>query len=340
MAHIIPRIPAAGQPAWQTSLAQAIRDPETLLRQLKLSPTLLPAAKRAAQQFPLRVPHNFVKRMQPGDASDPLLLQVLPLHLELRTHPEFITDPVGDGVAQQQAGVLQKYQGRALLITTGACAIHCRYCFRRHYPYSDSNAAREGWDDTVILLKQRSDLQEVILSGGDPLTLGEARLRQLTDQLNQLPHIRYLRVHSRLPVVLPERVNNELLQWIASIRAKVVMVIHANHVQELSPEVAQACQQLKQAGVELLNQAVLLRGINDHLQAQQDLSQGLFDMGILPYYLHQLDKVAGAAHFEVDDTTALRIMEQLRQRLPGYLVPKLVREIAGQPYKTPLFDLP
>jgi len=340
MAHIIPRIPATGQSAWQTSLSQAIRDPEILLQQLKLSPALLPAARRAAEQFPLRVPQSFVQRMQPGNPTDPLLLQVLPLHLELLPQPGFAEDPVGDHAAEQQAGVLQKYQGRALLITTGACAIHCRYCFRRHYPYADSNAARDGWDDTLNLLRQRTDLQEIILSGGDPLTLTEARLQPLAEQLNQLPHIRYVRIHSRLPVVLPERVNAPLLAWLTSLKAKVVMVIHANHAQELSPEVAQACRQLKEAGIELLNQSVLLKGINDSCEALRDLSQGLFELGVLPYYLHQLDKVAGAAHFEVDDAHALRLMEQLRQQLPGYLVPRLVREIPGQPYKTPLFDQP
>ncbi|MDH5301812.1 MAG: EF-P beta-lysylation protein EpmB [Gammaproteobacteria bacterium] len=339
MSHIIPRIQPTGQPAWQTSLAQAIRDPQVLLQQLKLPATLLAAARQAATQFPLRVPQGFVQRMHPGDANDPLLLQVLPLHLELQSPPGYGTDPVGDHHAEQRAGVLQKYQGRTLLITTGACAVHCRYCFRRHYPYAESNAARDGWDDTVSLLRQQTDLQEVILSGGDPLTLTESRLQALTDQLNRLEHIRYVRIHSRLPVVLPERVNEALLTWLDSIHAKVVMVIHSNHAQELNHEVATACRALKGAGVELLNQSVLLKGINDNTDSLCQLSTTLFDLGVLPYYLHQLDRVAGAAHFEVDDQHALQLIEQLRQRLPGYLVPRLVREVSGQPYKQPLFDL-
>lgn len=336
MGHIIHRIDTAGQPAWQKELADAVRDPAELLRQLQLPDSLLPQAQRAAKQFLLRVPDSFVRRMRIGDERDPLLLQVLPHHLELTEHPGFVTDPVGDAHARKTPGVLQKYQGRALFITTGACAIHCRYCFRRHYPYQDSQAGRDQWQSSINFLRSQNDISEVILSGGDPLSLSDQRLEELIEQLEAIQHLRYLRIHTRLPIVIPNRVSERLLSLLSECRLNIVVVLHSNHPQEIDQTVRHACQRLGRAGATLLNQAVLLRGINDDISSLRELSERLFDCGVLPYYLHQLDRVAGAAHFEVEDETALALVEKLRQQLPGYLVPRLVREIAGEPYKTPL----
>lgn len=331
-----PATPIAGPAPWQQALADVVRDPAELLRMLRLDPALLPAARRAAELFPLRVPRGFVARMTPQDPDDPLLRQVLPLDLEGATVPGYGTDPVGDAMARSAPGVLQKYHGRALLIATGACAVHCRYCFRRHYPYETDNAARAGWQDALSHLRAAADVTEVILSGGDPLTLSDRRLGALTAQLDAMPSLRRLRVHSRLPVVLPARIDDGLLRWLAGIRLSTVLVIHANHPREIDHSVAAALARLRAAGVTLLNQSVLLRGVNDQAQTLAELSERLFQCGVLPYYLHLLDPVAGAAHFDVPEPAAQRLHRQLAARLPGYLVPRLAREEAGAPGKTVL----
>ncbi len=320
---------------WKNALATAVRDPAELLALLGLSAELLPAAKSAARNFPLRVPRGFIARMQPGDPADPLLRQVLPLDAELRDIAGFDADPVGDAAALAGPGVLHKYHGRALLVTTGACAINCRYCFRRHFPYSEENAARDGWQAAIDYLETRPEVSELILSGGDPLLLDDAKLNGLTSQLEALPHITTLRLHTRLPVVLPERVDDGLLEWLAGNHLKSVVVIHANHPAELDHSVADALAKLHQAGVTLLNQSVLLSGINDSAHTLIALSQRLFQLGVMPYYLHLLDRVSGAAHFEVDEENAGILLTQLREQLPGYLVPQLVREQAGAPFKLP-----
>jgi EF-P beta-lysylation protein EpmB len=334
-------MPAATQPnqavppRWQRELAEAVRDPAELLALLGLDAALLPAAERAAAQFPLRVPRAFIARMRRGDAGDPLLRQVLPLGTELETAPGFIADPVGDGQALHAGGVLHKYHGRVLLVVTGACAVHCRYCFRRHFPYAESNASADRWEAAVAYIRSRPEISEVILSGGDPLVLNDRRLSELAGALADIPHLRRVRIHSRLPVVLPNRVDDGMLDWLTGTRLTPVLVMHANHPQEIDDAVAAAAGRLRARGVLLLNQAVLLAGINDDAGVLAALSERLFDIGVQPYYLHALDRVQGAAHFE--STTSLEaLMRSLRSRLPGYLVPRLVREEAGQPSKTPL----
>ena len=322
--------------AWQSELARGYRRPDELLAALGLDPAHLPAARAGHASFPVRVPRGFVARMRHGDPDDPLLRQVLPLAAEQDDDPGFVRDPVGDLSAMSAPGVLHKYHGRALLITTGACAINCRYCFRRHFPYGDAHAARDQWGPALAYLRGRPELTEVILSGGDPLTLPDHRLAPLAAELDAIGHLRRLRVHSRLPVVLPERVDDAFVQWFAGGRLQPVMVLHANHANELDTSVAAACDRLRQAGVTLLNQAVLLRGINDDAASQEALSERLFAMGVLPYYLHQLDRVAGATHFLVPDASARALAAALAERLPGYLVPQLTREDAGAPAKTPL----
>jgi EF-P beta-lysylation protein EpmB len=273
--------------------------------------------------------------MRHGDPADPLLRQVLPLDDEDRLVPGFSLDAVGDAAAKGGTGVIHKYDGRALLIATGSCAIHCRYCFRRHFPYADETAATGGWASAVDYLRARPSVREVILSGGDPLSLSTAKLAELTEALRDLPQVTRLRIHTRLPIVLPERVDDALLAWIGSLPWPVVMVVHANHANEIDATVREACQALRQRGVHLLNQAVLMRGVNDDAEALVALSESLFDAGVLPYYLHLLDRVQGTAHFEVPEAEALGLRDAIHARLPGYLVPTLVREIAGQPGKTP-----
>ncbi|NBC23885.1 MAG: EF-P beta-lysylation protein EpmB [Gammaproteobacteria bacterium] len=311
-----------------------IRDPAELLDRLQLDPALLPAARRAAELFPLRVPVAFAERMRPGDPADPLLRQVLPLDAELAAAAGFATDPVGDGAALAGAGVLHKYQGRALLIATGACAVHCRYCFRRHFPYAEANASADRWAGALAYLRNHIDITEVILSGGDPLTLSDRRLQALVEELAAIPQLRRLRVHTRLPIMDPARVDDALLGWLTDSRLEPVMVIHANHANEIDGAVAAALARLRERGVTLLNQAVLMRGVNADVDALAALSERLFQVGVLPYYLHLLDRVQGAAHFEVPEDEARALHAALAARLSGYLVPKLVREQAGEPGKT------
>jgi len=286
--------------------------------------------------FALRVPRGFVARMRAGDPADPLLLQVLPQAAELVAVPGFVDDAVGDLSARSAHGVLQKYAGRALLIATGSCAVNCRYCFRRHFPYAEETAASNGWREAVAQLRADGSISEVILSGGDPLSLATAKLRELTTQLATIPHLRRLRIHTRLPVVLPERVDDELTAWLRDLPWPIAIVLHANHANELDACVSDACARLVAGGVTLLNQSVLLARVNDNADALADLSERLFACRVLPYYLHQLDQVRGAAHFAVRDEDALALVTRLRQRLPGYLVPRLVREIAGVAHKVPL----
>ncbi len=319
---------------WRQAWRDAVRDPHELLGILGLES--LAGNLSATGQFPLRVPRGFIKRMRHGDANDPLLRQVLPLDDEDRIVPGFEFDAVGDGEARRGGGVIHKYEGRALLIATGSCAVHCRYCFRRHYPYAEDTAAAAGWREAIDLIAGDPSLHEVILSGGDPLSLADNKLAELTDALRIIPHIRRLRIHTRLPVVLPERVDAGLLTWLGSLPWPVTVVLHANHANEFDAQVDAALAALRKTGATLLNQAVLLRGINDSVDALAELCERGFQAGVLPYYLHQLDKVAGAAHFEIDDARALTLHAALAARLPGYLLPRLVREVAGATGKTPL----
>ncbi len=322
-------------PAWQRELARAITDPAELLRELRLDPALLPAARAAAVRFSLRVPRGFVARMRKGDPDDPLLRQVLPLGAELEATPGFVADPVGDRAAQAAPGVLHKYHGRALLIVTGTCAVHCRYCFRREYPYADAHAGADEWRPALAYLAGDPSLREVILSGGDPLSLSDRRLGALLAELDRIPHLEWLRIHSRQPIMLPERVDDGLLDLLTRTRLRPVLVVHANHPREIDAAVRAALARLAAVSVTLLNQSVLLRGVNDSAAILVELSETLFAARVLPYYLHRLDPVRGAAHFDVNEIEASAIMKTLRQRLPGYLVPRLVREQPGQPAKTP-----
>jgi EF-P beta-lysylation protein EpmB len=322
--------------AWKNALSDAVCDPAELLALLGLPCELLPAACQAAANFPLRVPRGYLARIEKGNINDPLLRQVLPLGEELLAVAGFDHDPVGDLAAKALPGLLHKYRGRVLLTLTGGCAIHCRYCFRRHFPYGEENPGRDGWQEVVDYLQHHPEIEELILSGGDPLLLDTPQLQRLSDKLQGVPHLKRLRLHSRLPLVLPERIDSGLLAWLAALPWQQVLVTHANHPNELGAAQGEVLTALKQSGVTLLNQSVLLRGVNDNIDALRRLSEVLFSHGVLPYYLHQLDRVSGAAHFEVSDKQARTLHQALQNSLPGYLVPRLVRERAGEKSKLPL----
>lgn len=321
---------------WKNALANAVRDPAELLALLELPHSLLPAAREAASGFPLRVPLGYLARIRKGDPGDPLLRQVLPLAEEQATVEGYGPDPVGDLQASAAPGVLHKYHGRVLLTATGACAIHCRYCFRRHFPYGVENPGRNHWEAAIDYLQAHPEVDELILSGGDPLMLDTPQLQRLAERLTEVPHLKRLRLHTRLPVVLPERIDPPLLDWLRALPWKTVIVIHANHANEFDTTVATALAQLQHTGLTLLNQSVLLRGINDDEESLAGLSEALFHHGVMPYYLHLLDRVEGAAHFEVDEHRAKALLQGLRARLPGYLIPRLVREVEGLPHKQPV----
>jgi len=322
--------------AWQQILKSAIRDPVELCRRLRLPAGFEETARRAAQLFEVFVPQPYLARIRPGDPHDPLLRQVLPLADELTSPTGFVNDPVNDRAAAIAPGLLKKYEGRALMILTGACPVHCRYCFRRHFPYHQAPKGLAAWDESLARLAGDHTIREVIFSGGDPLMLADSRLAELARRLVAIRHLRRVRIHTRLPVMAPQRVCDDLLAWLRGTRLTPVIVIHANHPREIDVAVADSLGRLIDAGIPVLNQSVLLRGVNDSADVLAELCERLVDLRVLPYYLHQLDRVAGAAHFEVPESVGLGIMAKLRRRLPGYAVPKYVRETAGAASKVVL----
>ena len=325
---------AAETKSWQQTMRTAIRDVKTLRKRLNLPPD--PTAAGAAESFSLFAPLPFVDRIKPDDESDPLLLQLLPTAAEEQSPAHFLSDPLQESDAHLSTGVLKKYVGRALLVVTGACAIHCRYCFRRHFQYSDNSASGAHLQDALAAIAEDKSIEEVILSGGDPLTVVDQTLSQLFDALESIPHVRRVRVHTRLPIMIPARITDGLVDLLQHCPMEKVVVIHANHANEFDSDVADALGKLKSTGTTLLNQTVLLKGINDDSLALIELSKRLLSVGVMPYYLHQLDQVIGAAHFEVPEETGKRLISEMRAALPGFAVPRYVREIPGEPNKTVL----
>ena len=323
-------------PSWQRSFQQAISSVGALLDALELSADDVDASLAAQRDFPLRVPRAFVARMRRGDARDPLLRQVLPIGAETAPAFGFEPDPLHESAVSPSPGVLRKFQDRALLVVTGACAVHCRYCFRRHFPYAEHGSWGSGWDGALTAIRDDPAITEVIMSGGDPLSVRDDRLATLVDALASIPHVKRLRIHTRLPIVLPGRVDDDLLAWLGGSRLTPVMVVHANHANEIDVDVRAALTRLRAADVLLLNQSVILRGVNDDVAVLVELSEALFAVGVMPYYLHVLDPVAGAAHFQVPDEEASALVAAMMRRLPGYLVPRLVREVPGAPAKVPV----
>jgi EF-P beta-lysylation protein EpmB len=342
---------AAAEPSWTTTLAEAIRDPAELCRLLDLPAALAEAAVAASQQFPLLVPRTYLARICPGEPRDPLLRQILPTGEELRAVPQFVADPLGEAALRDGPGLLAKYHGRILIVTTGACAVHCRFCFRRHLttgPHwqsqyhtsrqsqrhtseqSQRQAGTTALKESLDYVADQTSVEEVILSGGDPLTCSDRQLADFARQLARIPHVRRLRIHSRLPIMIPQRVTDELLTWLRETRLTTLLVLHVNHPAEIDQAVAEAIGRLADAGVPLLSQSVLLRGVNDEADLLAELFRRLIDLRVMPYYLHQLDRVAGTAHFEVDERRGSQLMAELRRRLPGYAVPRYVREVPGE----------
>ncbi|PTV47170.1 EF-P beta-lysylation protein EpmB [Acinetobacter pittii] len=323
---------------WQSQLSDLITDPSELLSLLELSSEqLLSGAILASEKFKLRVPRAFVGKMNAKNPLDPLLLQVLPHHLELEEHPEFVTDPLGEEAANQLPGVLHKYKSRFLLTLTGACAVHCRYCFRRHFPYQENLPKNEDWLNIKNYIEANPNINEIILSGGDPLTLSNRKLALWLERLSSLKQIQILRIHSRVPIVIPNRIDEQLISLLKNSRLRIVLVVHSNHASELDDFTCSKLLQLSDHHITVLNQAVLLKGVNDSAQTLIDLSYRLFEARVMPYYLHVLDKVKGAQHFDLESSKIDEIYRDVLANLPGYLVPKLVREIAGEKNKTPLF---
>ncbi|MDY0204993.1 MAG: EF-P beta-lysylation protein EpmB [Pseudomonas sp.] len=321
---------------WGEVLAQSLRSCDELLAALELQSTDFPDGLSAAKQFPLLVPRPFVAQMVKGDPYDPLLLQVLPLAAEDQLHAGFSVDPLGEQSTNVETGVIHKYHGRVLLLAASGCAINCRYCFRRHFPYSENRLGRSQWQSALNYIANDSSITEVILSGGDPLMLQDKHLAELVESIATIAHVQRLRVHSRLPVVIAERLTDELTDILTRTRLRSTLVLHVNHPRELTPLHAKRLAKMRQAGVTLLNQTVLLKGVNDSAEVLVELSEQLFNHHLLPYYLHVLDRVQGAQHFDVSSAEAYALYQHMLAKLPGYLVPKLVREEAGQPHKTPL----
>ncbi|MCA9270325.1 MAG: EF-P beta-lysylation protein EpmB [Planctomycetales bacterium] len=338
MSIVVARSPVAAcepapPPSWREAMKLAIRDPDALCQILDLPPEVVEPARAAARHFGLFAPHEFVARIARGDVLDPLLAQVLPLAAELDSPPGFSADPVGDGQAVQQPGLLKKYQGRALLVLTGACPVHCRYCFRRHFPYDQAPRSLADWRPALAAIAADPTIEEVILSGGDPLTVVDEQLAPLVESIAAIGSVRRLRMHTRMPIMIPQRVDEQLLRWLGAAQLATVVVIHANHAREIDAAVAAALDRLAGAGALLLNQSVLLRGVNDDAQTLMDLSRRLLECRVAPYYLHQLDRVQGAAHFETPEATGRALIEALRRALPGYAVPRYVREVPGELHK-------
>jgi len=332
---LVPATNITQDSTWQQALANTVREGSTLLRLLGLNANQVGLSEAAARQFPVRVTHSFIARMQHGNPEDPLLQQVLASTREEALVPGYSSDPVGEvAKANSSSGVLKKYHGRLLLLVTSACAVHCRYCFRRHFPYEQNRNSRADWDKALNEIAQDTSVEEVIFSGGDPLVATDAQLNYLVEGLARIPHIKRLRIHTRLPIVLPERVTSQLVESITASELRTAVVVHANHAQEINADVEDALRQLSKNGITLLNQAVLLKGINATVTDQIALSEALYEASVLPYYLHLLDKVDGAAHFDTTLEDAKAIHLALHSALPGYLVPRLVKEEAGAPGKT------
>ena len=321
--------------SWQKELANVVTDPKKLLEMLNIEPKKYLLHFKARKLFPVRVPRPFIEKMQQGYFNDPLLKQVMPLSDEFLLSPGFVTDPLAEHESKVE-GLLHKYKHRVLLIVKAGCAINCRYCFRRHFPYADNSPNKLRWQYALDYIQKNKEITEVIFSGGDPLMASDEHLAWLIDKIEKISHVKRLRIHTRLPVVIPKRVTTTLVELLKNTHLKATVVLHINHGNEINKALAEAVEPLRAARIPLFNQSVLLKGINDKADILAELSEKLFDIGIQPYYLHMFDQVQGAAHFDVNEQQAVNIVKELMTILPGFLMPKLVREIAGEANKTPI----
>jgi len=335
MSQIITQIEPHLQTPWQKELANVITDPKMLLEMLEINPTDYLFHFNARKLFPVRVPKPFLDRMEKGNFNDPLLQQVMPLNKEFDITPGYVSDPLEEHNSVAE-GLLHKYKHRVLMIVKSGCAVNCRYCFRRHFPYKDNSPNKQRWQQALNYIREHTEVTEVIFSGGDPLMASDQHLMWLVQQIEDIPHVSRLRVHTRLPVVIPQRITQELLNMLTSSRLKPTVVLHINHANEIDDNLITHIEKFRDARIPLFNQSTLLKGINDNAEILCNLSEKLFDNGIQPYYLHLFDQVQGAAHFDVTDDKATELAKSMLATLPGYLVPKVVREIAGEANKTPL----
>lgn len=350
---MIPRtVPTWQRQSWQEQLIDSIRDWDELFQYLELSPNDFPkfnhlAIDQAMNAFPLKVPRHYAAQMAKSNPQDPLLLQILPQAQEMVAAPGYSLDPLletgateglgKNSVEQNSPGVIQKYRSRVLLMISSACAVHCRYCFRRHFPYHEHQRSKKDWEKSLAQIADDPQVNEIILSGGDPLSANDRLLGWLVDQIHSLPKVTTLRIHTRLPVVIPDRLDQNCLAWLRRHPdLQKVMVLHCNHPQEISSELATGVEALRKNGIHVLNQSVLLKGVNDCADTLIELSEALFKNGIMPYYLHLLDKVIGTHHFDVEEKRARQLHREISASLPGYLLPKLAREIPGNNSKTVL----
>ncbi|MFQ3230037.1 EF-P beta-lysylation protein EpmB [Reinekea sp.] len=320
--------------SWQKQLATAFKSASELLHYLNIDPNKTDFITNEDAGFVLRVPKAFADLMNKGDKDDPLLQQVMIKQSELLLTEGYLADPLQEASFNPTPGLIHKYGNRALLIAHQSCAVHCRYCFRRHFPYDQQQLRQTELEQALDYLKQRPEITEVILSGGDPLNLSDRRLEQLISTLDQLPNLTTIRIHSRTPVVVPDRISPELIDTFARVKKKIVLVLHINHSNEIGTALAQKLPALTKVGVTLLNQSVLLRGVNDNAQTLIELSNTLWQNNILPYYLHLLDPVQGAAHFNIEQSTANTLWQALQSSVSGYLLPRLVREVPEKSSKT------
>mgnify|MGYP003386569128 CR=1 FL=1 len=333
--QIDPQLHLCSENSWQKDLRQVVTDPEILLSMLGINSDNYLQHFKARKLFPVRVPLPFIQRMKKGDFDDPLLKQVMPLSNEFVVADGYMTDPLQehDTVAE---GLLHKYKHRVLMIVKAGCAINCRYCFRRHFPYQENSPNKQRWQQALTYISEHVDISEVIFSGGDPLMASDEHLTWLVKQIEAIPHVKRLRIHTRLPVVIPNRITPGLVNLLSQSRLKATMVLHINHGNEIDTDVTNALELLRVARIPLFNQSVILKGINDNAKTLIELCEKAFDCGIMPYYLHLFDPVQGAAHFDVKEETAIKIVKEMLSTLPGFLMPKLVREIADQANKTPI----
>jgi len=320
--------------AWQKLLSSTNRSLNDLFSHVSVNESDRIAMTEADSVFNTRLPTRLLEQIDKNDLNDPLLRQFLPDPRELMDQHDFDMDPLNEKASQPKPGLLHKYSGRVLLVMTSVCAVHCRYCFRRHFPYTDNRLSSDEWEEICRYIAQDETIEEVILSGGDPLSLKTEVLQRRLEPILSLPHIKRLRIHSRFPVIIPERIDEKLLEWLTGISQEIILVVHVNHPVEVGDSFKTAMDALREKGVHLLNQSVLLKGVNDSVDTLALLSRQLFECGVLPYYLHLLDKVKGAAHFDLSSERAHSLYQALLARLPGYLVPKMVREIAGERSKT------
>ena len=320
--------------SWQETLTNTVNDIDQLLSLLGLSREDMPVHLQSLTDFPLKVPLPYLNRIERKNPEDPLFLQIFPSYLEGESLAGYTKDPLEEAQFNVRSGMLHKYSGRVLFIATACCAIHCRYCFRRHFPYSDNRPGKQLWQEALAYIRNDKSINEVILSGGDPLTLPDNYLGWFYQQISAIKHINRIRIHTRLPIMIPQRITSSLLEILANPELQTILVLHSNHAQELDHDVMQACHSLHDCGVMLLNQSVLLKNINDSAIALAELSEKLCQARVMPYYLHLLDKVQAAGHFDVSEDNAVELMKDLQNHLPGFLVPKLVRETAGETHKT------